>query len=626
MKRRLILFACLALLGTAFPLALVVLAVRATAETPGFPIDDPWIHLTYARNLAEHFAFTYFPGDPSSAGSTAPLYTSLLAVGLRFFQDEKLLSWTIGLVFQFAFLCTFGAWAWRRLGGVFWPSVAVALVAFDSRVGIVAVSGMETSCFLWLVSLAFLARVSKWPIVAGVALGLAVWVRPDGLLLLAVFAIDAVLDRIAADAPQVESDVVMAELRGWVRLLVPAGLLILAYFAFNWAVGGGILPNTFDAKTTFYRSRARGLFITKDVVETYTSNGWLVLWPLAVAGMLAEGYRLVKRRRGLLRAEVGWVLALTLAYLMVLPYSHVYNRYLLPALPAFCLLAVSAARWLAVRAVPDRLRENVVARVALASILLIPAWLHGQAAVAAGSLYSEKCEYFRVRHERTGRWLAEHTPVDAVIATHDVGAIAFYSRRRIVDVVGIVQPEVVDHLGKSDYTRYLAELFEREGVTHLAMLRNWLEVSNVEPLFRAAPEPEFLEVFEWQPGRTHLVPPPATNLVKLAEAPMRSGDFDRAATLLDQSTRIDDENARAFYLLGLARFQSRRFDQAAAAYLRATNLQARFAQAQLGLAQALYQQGDRLGAYRAMETLLEWQPDYPGGRKKLEELARELGR
>ena len=259
MKRRLILFAVLALLGTAFPLALVVLAVRATAETPGFPIDDPWIHLTYARNLAEHFAFAYFPGDPSSAGSTAPLYTALLAVGLRIVQDEKLLSWTIGLIFQFAFLCTFGAWAWRRLGGVFWPAVAVAFVAFDSRMGIVAVSGMETSCFLFLVSLAFLARVSKQPIVAGTALGLAVWVRPDALLLLAVFAIDAVLDRIAADAPQVESDAVVAELRGWVRLLIPAGLLILLYFAFNCAIGGGILPNTFDAKTTFYSSRAREL-------------------------------------------------------------------------------------------------------------------------------------------------------------------------------------------------------------------------------------------------------------------------------------------------------------------------------------------------------------------------------
>ncbi len=107
---------------------------------------------------------------------------------------------------------------------------------------------------------------------------------------------------------------------------------------------------------------------------------------------------------------------------------------------------------------------------------------------------------------------------------------------------------------------------------------------------------------------------------------MRAGDFDQAAALLDRSTRIDGENARAFYLLGDAHAQARRFDLAAAAYLRATNLQLRFAQAQIGLARALYQKGDKDGAYRAMETLLEWRPDYPGARKMQADLARELGR
>ena len=46
----------------------------------GFPLDDSWIHLTYARNLAQYGEWAFQPGKPS-AGSTAPLWTFLLAIG-----------------------------------------------------------------------------------------------------------------------------------------------------------------------------------------------------------------------------------------------------------------------------------------------------------------------------------------------------------------------------------------------------------------------------------------------------------------------------------------------------------------------------------------------------------------
>lgn len=37
----------------------------------GFPLDDAWIHQTYARNLAQSGQLAYLPGQPS-AGSTSP--------------------------------------------------------------------------------------------------------------------------------------------------------------------------------------------------------------------------------------------------------------------------------------------------------------------------------------------------------------------------------------------------------------------------------------------------------------------------------------------------------------------------------------------------------------------------
>jgi hypothetical protein len=46
----------------------------------GFPLDDSWIHQTYARNLAQRGEWAFRPGIPS-AGSTAPLWSALLAIG-----------------------------------------------------------------------------------------------------------------------------------------------------------------------------------------------------------------------------------------------------------------------------------------------------------------------------------------------------------------------------------------------------------------------------------------------------------------------------------------------------------------------------------------------------------------
>src|SRR5258708_18363401 len=59
---------------------LYVLTMHLLAGGAGFPLDDAWIHQTYARNLAQSGQWQYAPGV-ESAGSTSPLYTLLLTIG-----------------------------------------------------------------------------------------------------------------------------------------------------------------------------------------------------------------------------------------------------------------------------------------------------------------------------------------------------------------------------------------------------------------------------------------------------------------------------------------------------------------------------------------------------------------
>ena len=59
---------------------LFYLMVSALIFRIGFPLDDSWIHLTYARNFAEHGEWAFRLGE-RSAGSTSPLWTVLLSIG-----------------------------------------------------------------------------------------------------------------------------------------------------------------------------------------------------------------------------------------------------------------------------------------------------------------------------------------------------------------------------------------------------------------------------------------------------------------------------------------------------------------------------------------------------------------
>src|SRR5687768_15466656 len=98
-------------LGGALALGLFYLTVSAWGfGFSGFPLDDAWIHQTYARNLAHSGQMAFVPGVPS-AGSTAPLWSFLLSLGYLLGVPFKI--WTYGLGLT---LLGLTGWTIARLG------------------------------------------------------------------------------------------------------------------------------------------------------------------------------------------------------------------------------------------------------------------------------------------------------------------------------------------------------------------------------------------------------------------------------------------------------------------------------------------------------------------------------
>ena len=62
-----------------------------------FPLDDSWIHLTFARNIVEYGSFSYYKNQLATSGSTSPLYTFILAGFYFLSKNEFIISYIIGI-------------------------------------------------------------------------------------------------------------------------------------------------------------------------------------------------------------------------------------------------------------------------------------------------------------------------------------------------------------------------------------------------------------------------------------------------------------------------------------------------------------------------------------------------
>jgi hypothetical protein len=50
-----------------------------------------------------------------------------------------------------------------------------------------------------------------------------------------------------------------------------------------------------------------------------------------------------------------------------------------------------------------------------------------------------------------GKWLSVNTPPDATIAIFDIGAVGYYSNRKIIDLAGLINPDALKYKGKFSY-------------------------------------------------------------------------------------------------------------------------------------------------------------------------------
>lgn len=457
----------------------------------GFPLDDAWIHQTYARNFAETGQWAFVSGLPS-AGSTAPLWTMSLTIGYFLGIEPRTWTYLVGGALLFLTGWFSAKWLSIRLGDPAGTTRWLGLlVILEWHLAWAAVSGMEIIILALLVVCVFASLESRSSsfLRLGAMIGLGVWIRPDALSLLLPVWWHAYFSE-------------QRDRSSFMRRIILTGLgffiCFAPYLAFNFSLSGTIWPSTFYAKQAEYSIMRTFPFISRLLRQlTLPLIGAGVLLVPGILWKVLDDIRLGKLSN---LAPLLWVIAFLSLYALRLPVTYQYGRYAMPTIAVILVLGMEGLlRWI---------------RPASASFMMRISSRAWPGAVFAGSLaflivgarvYARDVAIIESEMVQTARWISSHTEPEALIAAHDIGALGYFGQRELVDLAGLVSPEVIPFM--RDEAR-LAQFLNERGADYLMTFPDWYPelVQEIEPVYvtdaRFSPNAggENMVVYKWSLG------------------------------------------------------------------------------------------------------------------------------
>jgi hypothetical protein len=410
----------------------------------GYVTDDTFIHLQFAKHFRDGAGLVFNAGEAVPA-STAPLWPIVLGWVAKGGADLLRLATTLSAFAGFLALAGFFAAARKLMLREEHAQAATIAWAANAWMARWTVSGMETALAVALV-------IAGWNLAwgnghpggpgrrfrVGVIWGLATLARPEAGMLAALFAVASFVwpDGAVGGAP------FGARVRAALAVILGAGVVLVPYALYAYSLYGSWLPSTLSAKGAGPHGAAVAVRLL--ILAAKLVGAVCAIEGLACVVLLPRFRQLFRHGDAALHAAIwSWVVLLPVVYAVRgLP---VLSRYLLPTLPFIVLYG-----WWALE--HFRLSRETT-------------WPRGALAVALGLSVAINVVVYEVEvvphtHEfaagmqRTlipwGERLA-HTPASTLIATPDIGAIGYYSGRRVLDLGGLVTPRIVPLMNQMDY-------------------------------------------------------------------------------------------------------------------------------------------------------------------------------
>jgi hypothetical protein len=405
--------------------------------------DDQYIFYSYAKNLANGHGYVFNIGERVNA-TTSPLYTLLLAltyVILRFlpFMTIPLIGHLIGIISLF-FICVFLMKSFKSERASLFPFVLP--LVFLTNTLLPQAIGMETFLTMMLALMCLYFYVNGRLIAASLACSLAVLARPDTLLLAIVLVI---------------YDVIRNRRLPSISMILAFLLPIAVWVTFSLIYFGHAIPSTLSAKLAqieagfwgdgpvFFQGLTYYLFSGGDKI-TLIAVGAALLFGFAV--FLARCRQWSIFRHPVFQLILLWNLVHLVVYGFILKAPAYYWYYTPLALSMSLIITLLAEELYRYFSASIRTRRVFLPTI---YVLLILAGLY----VPFVLTQAPRSWTYRV-YTQAAEWLNANAEEGSSVGANDIGILRyFYEKGPVIDAVGLVDPEIAEHVRQHDFSWYI---------------------------------------------------------------------------------------------------------------------------------------------------------------------------
>jgi hypothetical protein len=123
--------------------------------------------------------------------------------------------------------------------------------------------------------------------------------------------------------------------------------------------------------------------------------------------------------------------------------------------------------------------------------------------ILGAKAYAEDVAIIESEMVTTATWIKENTTEDALIAAHDIGALGYFAERNIIDLAGLISPDVIPFI--RDEVR-LAVFLDSENVEYLMTFPRWypsltqqsILLYQTRGIYSPALGGENMAIFKWE--------------------------------------------------------------------------------------------------------------------------------
>ncbi len=386
------------------------------------PVDDAYISYRYAENLAHGFGLEYNPGERVEGGTSIALIALLAPFSLVGIRRIDLVAVVLSLLASAGTVTLAARYLRERANAALGRAEAfvLAFLALSTCVLVWAWAGMETSIFalVWLAGVLRHLRESErgdWPLASALLTVAAGLLHPDGVLLAPVLGLSWLF-------PFTKNRAIRGVTYGAIVVVVFGG-----YWLARWSYFGYPMPNTFYAKVGSGADLFRAGFTYVRVAVFST------LVPLLTA---FYALKTIKDWRTWPREIWLFLGAATLYVFYVMKVGgdfYPFHRFFLAAL-VLLTLAGWRIRGLA-KTTPDAAMTKRRWALVVLAVVGLNVWSFF---FTFQGLIHRDLQRVVKNFAATGVAMRSAMPENTTVATLPIGALGFFSKLRIHDMMGLV--------------------------------------------------------------------------------------------------------------------------------------------------------------------------------------------